>query len=272
MPNIDSTARVHPHAEIAEDAVIGPYVVIGEHVRIGPGTVIESHCVVTGHTELGARNHLSPFCSIGTPPQDHTYRGEPTRLLIGDGNHVREFVTMNTGTIKGGGITIVGSNNLFMACSHVAHDCMVGDRVVMANCALLAGHVKVEDGVILSGNSAVHHFVTLGANCMIGGLTGVSHDVPPYMMMLGDHHVPRAVNVVGMQRNGFSEDEIASVQKAFRLIYRSNKSKDDVEKELRDQGLLTNPAQRFLDALRRAEKGKMGRHLEVTRMETGGAA
>lgn len=272
MPKIDATARVHPRAEIADDVVIGPYVIVDEHVRIGAETVVQSHCVVTGHTEIGARNHLYPFCSIGTPPQDHSYRGEPTRLVIGDGNHIREFVTMNAGTVKGGGVTIVGNDSLFMACSHVAHDCVVGDRVVMANCCLLAGHVKVEDGVILSGSVAVHHFVTVGAITMIGGLTPVTHDVPPYMMMMGEHSGPRAVNVIGMKRNGFSDNEIASVQKGFRLIYRSKKSKDEAEKELADQGLLTAAAKNFLGALRRAEAGKLGRYLEVTRAEPGGAA
>ena len=272
MPKIDSTARVHPRAEIADDAVIGAYTVIDEHVRIGPGTIVDDHCVVTGHSELGARNHLFPFCSVGTPPQDHSYSGEPTRLLIGDDNHIREFVTINTGTVKGGGITIIGNHNLLMACSHVAHDCVVGDRVTMSNCSLLAGHVKVEDGAVLSGHVAIHHFVTLGAVCMMGGLTGVTHDVPPYMTMLGDHHAPRAVNVVGMKRNGFTEEEIASVQKAFRLIYRSNKSKDETEKTLEDLGLLTRPAKNLLDFLRRSETGKLGRHLEITRMALGGAA
>jgi UDP-N-acetylglucosamine acyltransferase len=272
LPRIDSTASVNPRAEIADDVVIGPYCVIDEHIRIGAGTVVDAHCVITGNTDIGERNHFFPFSSIGTPPQDHTYRGEPTRLLIGNDNSFREFVTVNTGTVKGGGITIIGNHNLLMACSHVAHDCVLADRIVMDNCALLAGHVKVEDGAILSGHAAVHQFVTVGTISMIGGLTGVTRDMPPYMIMMGDSHAPRAVNVIGMKRNGYSDEEIDSVQKAFRLICRAGKSKDEAEKELDGEGMLTAPAKNLLAFLRRSETGRLGRYLEVTRMERGGAA
>ena len=272
MPKIDSTAQVHPKAELADDVVVGPYSIIGEHVRIGPGTVVESHCVVGGHTELGADNHLYPFASVGQPPQDLTYRGEPTRLLIGDRNHIREFATVNTGTVKGGGITIIGNDCYLMACCHVAHDCQVGDRVQMANCALLAGHVKVEDCVILSGHAAVHHFVTIGTLSMLGGLTGATHDVPPYMVMLIDHRMPRGVNIIGMQRAGFSGREIDSVQRVWRMLYRGGLSKDSAAKELEAAGLMTKPAQNLLAFMRRSETGKLGRYLEVTRQERGGVA
>ncbi|MGO8704906.1 MAG: acyl-ACP--UDP-N-acetylglucosamine O-acyltransferase [Candidatus Brocadiia bacterium] len=272
MPKIDPTARVHPKAELADDVVVGPYAIIGEHVRIGPGTLVDSHCVLDGHTELGAANHLYPFASVGLAPQDLTYRGEPTRLLIGDRNHIREFVTINTGTVKGGGITIIGNDNYLMSCCHVAHDCMLGDRIQLANCALIAGHVKIEDGVILSGHTAVHHFVTLGTLCMLGGLTGVNHDVPPYMTMLLDHHTPRAVNIIGMQRNGFTGAEIDSVQRVWRMLYRSGLSKESAAKELEAAGLLTKPAQNLLEFMRRSETGKLARYLEVTRQERGGVA
>jgi UDP-N-acetylglucosamine acyltransferase len=272
MPKIDSTARVHPKAELAYDVVVGPYAIIGEYVRIGPGTIVESHCVLDGHTELGSANHLYPFASVGLPPQDLSYRGEPTRLLIGDRNHIREFVTINTGTVKGGGITIIGNDNYLMSCCHVAHDCQLGDRIQLANCALIAGHVKVEDGVILSGHTAVHHFVTLGTLCMLGGLTGVTHDVPPYMMMLIDHRTPRAVNIIGMQRAGFSGPEIDSVQRVWRMLYRSGLSKESAAKELEAAGLLTKPAQNLLEFMRRSETGKLARYLEVTRQERGGVA
>jgi len=265
MPKIDPTARVHPRAQLADDVVIGPYCVVGEHVRIGPGTVVESHCVITGHTELGANNRIYPYASIGTPPQDYTYRGEPTRLLIGDENVIREFVTINTGTLKGGGITIIGNHNLLMACSHVAHDCHLGDRITMANCALLAGHVKVEDGAVLSGQVAVHHFVTLGSVCMVGGLTGVTHDVPPYLMMLTDHRVPRGVNVVGMQRSGFSAEDVRSVKRAYRLLYRSRLSFQEAVAEIESSGLMTGPVARIVAFLRRSRSGRLGRFLEVTR-------
>lgn len=272
MARIDPTARVHQAAVIADDVVIGPYSIIGEHVRIGPATVIESHCVIAGRTEIGRSNHIHHHVSLGTPPQDHSYRGEPTRLLIGDENHIREFVTINTGTIKGGGITIVGNQNMLMACSHVAHDCLVGDRTVIANCALLAGHVKVEDGCVLSGLVAVHHFVTLGTISMIGGLTGAAHDVPPYMMMLTDHRTPRGVNVVGMKRNGYSDSEIKSVRRAFRLLYRGKITRHEAIRELENSGHMTRPVTRLVAFLKRVELGQAGRFLETTRQPQGGAS
>jgi len=270
MPTIDPTAKVDPRAELADDVTVGPYAVVGGNVRIGSGTRLDAHCVVTGHTQLGRDNHIFPFAAVGTPPQDHTYRGEPTRLVIGDGNEIRECVTINTGTAKGGGVTILGNHNLIMACAHVAHDCILGDRIVMANCTLLAGHVKVEDGVIFSGHVAIHHFVTLGSACMIAGLTGVTHDVPPFMMMALDHRIPRGVNVVGMERNGYTRDEIRSVQHAFRLVYRTKMGSREAAKELEAAGRVTPPVKRFLEFLGRSELGKLGRYLETTRMERGG--
>lgn len=270
MPRIDSTAKVDPKAELADDVAIGPFTVVDEHVRIGGGTVVGAHCVITGHTELGRNNDVQPFASVGTPPQDHTYRGEATRLLVGDGNHIREYVTINRGTIKGGGITIVGNDNLFMACSHVAHDCVIGDHVIMANASVLAGHVKVENGAVLSGHVAVHQFATLGSVCFIGGLTGVTHDVPPYTMMVTDHRVPRGVNVVGMSRNGFDREEVRSMQHAFKLVYRSKLNARDAAKELDASNRITRPVKDFLVFQARSELGKLGRFLETTRQERGG--
>ena len=272
MPRIDPTAKVHRAAEIADDVVVGPYSVVDEHVRIGAGTVVDSHCVITGRTEIGVENHIFPHAVIGTPPQDHTYAGEPTRLLVGDRNQIREFVTMNTGTVKGGGVTAIGSDNMFMACSHVAHDCILGDRIIIANCALLAGHVKIEDGCVLSGHTAVHHFVTMGTISMIGGLTGAAHDVPPYMMMLIDHRVPRGVNVIGMKRNGYTDEEIRSVQRAFRILFRTRKTRADAMAELEASGDITRPVANVIAFLKRSEVGKLGRFLETTRQELGGAA
>ena len=272
MPKIDPTARVHSGAELADDVVVGPYAVVGGDVRIGAGTRLEGHCVVAGHTEIGRDNHIFPFAAVGMQPQDHTYRGERTRLVIGDANEIRECATINKGTVKGGGVTIVGNNNLIMACAHVAHDCILGDRIVMANCALLAGHVKVEDDVIFSGHVAIHHFVTLGSVCMIAGLTGITHDVPPFMMMALDHRRPRGVNIVGMKRNGYTRDEIRSVQHAFRLVYRTKMGSKEAAKELEAAGRVTRPVKRFLDFLGRSELGKLGRFLETTRMERGGGA
>jgi UDP-N-acetylglucosamine acyltransferase len=267
MPQIDPSAKVDPRAELADDVVVGAYTLIEGPVRVGAGTHIDAHCVIRGHTDIGERNRIYPFTVLGTSPQDHTYKGEPTKILIGDDNVFREYVTVNVGTLKGGGITVIGDHNMFMASSHVAHDCILGDRVVMSNGALLAGHVKVEDGVIFSGHCAVHHFVTLGAVCMVGGLTGVTRDVPPFMMMVGDHRVPRGVNVVGMSRNGYTRDEVRSIQRAFRMVYRSELSAREARAELEASGGLTAPVRKFLDFVARSELGTNGRYLETTRKE-----
>lgn len=272
MPEIHPTATVHKKAQLADDVLIGPYTVVDELVRIGPGTVVDSHAVITGHTELGANNHIYPYAAIGTHPQDHTYRGEPTRLLIGDGNQIREFVTINTGTIKGGGITTIGNHNLLMACAHVAHDCSIGDHCTIANCALFAGHVKVEDGCVISGHVAIHHFVTLGTLCMIGGLTPIGHDVPPYMTMLLEHREPRGVNIVGMQRAGYSTEDIRSVRRAFRKLYRSKLSQLEAIKEIEEAGDMTEPVTNLIAFIRRSAAGKLGRFLETTRQQHGGHA
>lgn len=272
MPVIDSTAKVHPRAELADDVVVGPFTVVDEYVRIGAGTRLEAHCLVAGHTELGRNNHIFPFAAVGTAPQDRTYRGEPTRLIVGDDNQIREYVTINTGTPKGGGVTIVGNHNMLMTCAHVAHDCILGDRIVMTNNTLLAGHVKVEDGVIFSGHVAIHHYVTLGNVCMVAGMTGVTRDVPPFMMMVTDPRIPRGVNVIGMGRNGYSHDEIRSVQHAFKLVYRLKMSAREAAEELAAVGRITAPVKQFLAFLARSELGKGGRFLETTRRERGGAA
>ena len=272
MTRFDSTAKVHRSAEIADDVVIGAFAVIGEHVRIGAGAVIGSHVVIEGHTELGCRNCVYPHAVIGTAPQDHTYRGEPTRVFIGDDNQIREFVTVHRGTVKGGGVTIVGDHNMFMACSHVGHDCVIGDRNILSNNALLAGHVRLENGCILSGSTAVHQFVTLGELAMIAGLTGTLRDVPPFMTMMADPAKPKGVNVIGMQRAGYTDEEIKSVQRAFRTIYRTDLSREKAVEEILASGEVTRPVRLLVEFVRRTEMGKLGRFLEYTRAATGDAS
>ncbi len=266
MPRIDPTAKVHPSAGLAADVEIGPYAVVGAHVRIGPETTVGAHCVITGWTTLGARNRISSHAVLGAPPQDHTYAGEPTRLLIGDDNHIREFVTVNTGTLKGGGITIVGNHNMIMACAHIAHDCLVGDHNTIANCGLIAGHVKIEDGCMMSGHTAVHHFVTIGRLAMLAGLTGVTRDVPPFMTMMLDPATPRGVNTIGMQRAGYSDDDIRSVQRAFRVLYRNEIGRKDALDKLRASIDLTAPVMEIVAFLDRTES-TLGRYLESTRID-----
>ena len=266
MSRFDSTARVHPSAEIADDVAVGAFAVIGKRVRIGAGSVIGSHVVIEGHTELGRRNRVYPHAVIGTAPQDHTYRDEPTRVVIGDDNHIREFVTVHRGTIKGGGVTIVGDRNMFMACSHVGHDCVLGDDNILSNNALLAGHVRLENSCILSGNTAVHQFVTLGTLAMIAGLSGTVRDVPPFMTMMTDPARPKGVNVIGMQRAGYTDEEIKSVQRAFRALYRTDLSREKAVEEILASGRTTRPVRELTDFVLRTEMGKLGRFLEYTRM------
>jgi UDP-N-acetylglucosamine acyltransferase len=218
---IDARAIVAADAELAPDVTVGPFSIIGPQVRIGARTVIGPHVVVNGPTTIGADNRIFQFASIGDAPQDKKYQGEPTRLTIGDRNVFRESCTINRGTTHDQGVTRIGSDNLFMAYSHVAHDCVVGNNTVFANCAALGGHVEVGDWVIVGGLSAVHQFVKIGAHAFLGGGSILSRDVPPYVMVAGNPAVPHAVNSEGLKRRGFTEDQIRNVRDAYRTLYRS---------------------------------------------------
>ncbi|MGB6489254.1 MAG: acyl-ACP--UDP-N-acetylglucosamine O-acyltransferase [Steroidobacteraceae bacterium] len=219
---IDPHAIVSPRAELAADVDVGPFSVIGPGVRIGPGTVVGPHAVITGQTTIGANNHIYQFASLGDAPQDKKYAGEPTRLEIGDRNVFRESCTMNRGTSHDRGVTRIGDDNLFMAYSHVAHDCVVGSNTVFANCASLAGHVEIGDWVILGGLSAVHQHCKIGAHAFLAGGAIVTRDVPPYVMVAGNPSAPHMVNSEGLKRRGFTEDQVRSVREAYRLVYRSD--------------------------------------------------
>jgi UDP-N-acetylglucosamine acyltransferase len=219
---IDSHAIVSPQAELAADVAVGPFSVIGPGVRIGPGTVVGPHVVITGQTTIGADNQIYQFASLGDAPQDKKYAGEPTRLEIGDRNVFRESCTMNRGTIHDKAVTRIGDDNLFMAYSHVAHDCLVGSNTVFANCASLAGHVEIGDWVILGGLSAVHQHCKIGAHAFLAGGAIVTRDVPPYVMVAGNPSAPHMVNSEGLKRRGFTEEQVRSVREAYRLVYRSD--------------------------------------------------
>lgn len=219
MPNIHPTAIVAPGARLADDVQIGPYCCVGPEVSLGEGVVLHSHVVISGWTEIGARTKIFPFASLGHEPQDLKYKGEHSRLIVGADNTVREQVTMNTGTEGGGMVTRVGDRNLFMVGVHVAHDCKVGNDVVMANNATLAGHVTVEDHVTVGGLAAVHQFCRIGAFAMIGGVTGVERDVIPYGLAMGDRARLTGINLRGLQRNGFSSEEISQVREAYKALF-----------------------------------------------------
>jgi UDP-N-acetylglucosamine acyltransferase len=219
MTDIHPTAVVDPRAELASDVVIGPYCVIGPQVLLGTGVRLESHVVITGRTRVGDRCRIFPFACLGHRPQDLKYRGEDTELVIGSDNQIREHVTMHPGTAGGGGITRIGDGGLFMAAIHVAHDCLIGDGVIMANNAALGGHVEIQDHAYLGGLCAVHQFVRIGQQAMIGGLAGVENDVIPYGMVLGNRAHLNGLNIVGMKRRGVSREEIHDLRTAYRLLF-----------------------------------------------------
>jgi len=232
VTSIDPRAIVSPKAELAADVIVGPYTVIEDGVRIGAGTWVGPHAVIKGPTTIGAGNKIFQFASIGDAPQDLKYKGEPTRLEIGDRNVFREFTTMNRGTQHGGGVTIIGSDNLFMAYTHVAHDCRVGNRCVMANYATLAGHVELGDWVIMGGYSGTHQFTKVGAHAFIGNNAAVTRDVPPYVMAVGMPAVPHSINSEGLKRRGFTESQIRNLKNAYRVLYRSDLKLADAVAEL----------------------------------------
>lgn len=219
MTNIHATAIVAPEAKIADDVSIGAYCVVGENVDLSSGVRLMSHVVVDGHTRVGQGTVIYPFSSIGHQPQDMKYAGEPSRLEIGASNVIREHVTMNPGTEGGGMVTRVGDNCLLMVASHVAHDCQLGDHVILANNAALGGHVSVGDWAILGGLSAIHQYVRIGRHAIVGGMSGVEHDVIPYGSVMGDRARLAGLNLVGLKRRGFGRDVIHDMRRAFRLLF-----------------------------------------------------
>ena len=220
VSNIHPTAIVDPRAEIDATASIGPYSVIGAHVVIGAGTTVGPHCVIDGRTTLGRDNHIFQFNSIGAIPQDKKYAGEPTELVIGDRNTIREFCTLNLGVPQAGGITTVGNDNWIMAYTHIAHDCHVGNHTTLANNTTLAGHVHLGDWVTVGGLTGIHQFVKIGAHAMGGFASAVAQDVPPFMLVDGNPLAVRGYNLVGLRRRGFSAERLGAVKQMHKMLYR----------------------------------------------------
>ena len=216
---IHPTAIVAKGAELAEGVSIGPFCIVGERARIGAGTMLKSHVVVDGSTEIGANNQIWPFAVLGGPPQHTAYKGEDTKLIIGDNNLIREHATMNLGTVHGGGVTRVGSDGLYMIESHVGHDCLVGDSVILTKQATLGGHCLIGDFVIVGGLAAVHQFCRVGRYAFIGGLAAVVKDVIPYGSVWGNHAHLEGLNLVGLKRRGFSRETINTLRAAYRLLF-----------------------------------------------------
>jgi len=256
MPDIHPTAVVDAGAKIADNVSIGPYCVIGPDVELQDRVELLSHVVVQGRTQVGPDTRVFPFASIGTIPQDLKYRGELSKLVIGSNNSIREHVTINPGTERGGMLTRVGNNCLLMVGAHVAHDCLLGDHVIMANNATLAGHVTVGDYAIVGGLSAVHQFVRIGAHAMVGGMSGVEFDVIPYGSVLGDRARLCGLNLVGLKRRGFSKDDIDGLRKAYRMLFAEEgtirERVEDVASEFSDSALV-NDVLEFIRAVISAE-------------------
>lgn len=252
---IHPTAIVDSKAVLDHSVDVGPYAVIGPHVRIGPGTKVGSHAVIDGWTEIGANNQIFHFAAVGGVPQDLKYRGEETWLRIGDRNIIREFTTLQPGTVTGINETVIGHDNLFMAYCHVAHDCLVGNRVIMANGSTLAGHVTVEDFAILGGLSAVHQYVRVGESAMLSGGAMVGQDVPPYTIASGDRARLRGLNLVGLRRRGFTEECLVLLKKAYRLLVLSKLRLKDALERIRTELAPMPELLHFVEFVEKSERG-----------------
>jgi len=232
MALIHPTAIVDPKAEIAEGVEIGPYAVIGPNVKIGAKTQIGAHTVVEGCTTIGQENKIGHFASVGGAPQDMKYRGEPTQLIIGDRNTIREFTTIHTGTSQDLGITRIGNDNWIMAYVHIAHDCQVGNHTIFSSNAQIAGHVLVDDWAIMGGMSGVHQFVRIGQHAMLGGASALVQDIPPFVIAAGDKASPHGINVEGLKRRGFSSETITALRQAYKVLYKDGLSFEDAKVEI----------------------------------------
>ena len=254
---IHSTAIIHPGASIADGAEIGPYAVIGEHVTIGKGTKVGPHTVIDGWTEIGEDNTIFHMASVGAVPQDLKYRGEQTWLRIGNGNTIREFASLHLGTVTGDGETTVGDGNLIMAYAHVAHDCHIGNGVIMANSATLAGHVTVEDNAILGGLSAVLQFTRIGAHVMVGGMTSITLDVPPYTIVTGDRSESRlrGLNLVGLKRRNFPQETISSLKKAYKILPLSGLKLTEAVERMKSEVPTCPEVEHFISFIESSKRG-----------------
>ncbi|MBL4570101.1 MAG: acyl-ACP--UDP-N-acetylglucosamine O-acyltransferase [Alcanivorax sp.] len=251
---IHPTALIDPAAELAKDVQVGPYTIIGPDVKIGAGTVIASHVVIKGPTTIGKNNHIFQFASVGEDCQDKKYKGEPTRLEIGDDNVIRESVTIHRGTIQDNSLTKIGSRNLLMAYVHVAHDCIIGDDCILANNASVAGHAHVGNGVILGGMTGVHQFCKIGSYAMTSGCSLVLKDIPAYVMVSGNPAQARSMNFEGMKRRGWSKETIASLRAAYKVIYRQGLTLEQALAELEAMEA-SDELQILIDSLKASERG-----------------
>ncbi|NBU59034.1 MAG: acyl-ACP--UDP-N-acetylglucosamine O-acyltransferase [Betaproteobacteria bacterium] len=255
QPRIHPTALVDPAARLAGDVQVGAYSIVGPHVTVGEGSIIGPHVVLTGHTTIGRNNRIFQFGSIGEQPQDKKYAGEPTRVEIGDGNTFREYCTINSGTVQDGGVTRIGSHNWVMAYVHIAHDCVVGDHTVFANCTNLAGHVHIDDWAILGGYTGVHQFCKVGAHCMTAVGTVLLQDLPTYVLAGGNTAQAHGINSEGLKRRGFSVEAIAGIKRAYKTLYRNGLTLEQAKAELAAQAEAVVEVRPLCDFLERSTRG-----------------
>ncbi|TCS40719.1 UDP-N-acetylglucosamine acyltransferase [Reinekea marinisedimentorum] len=252
---IHPTAIVDPSAVIAEGVEIGAYSVIGANVEIGAGTWVGPHVVINGPTVIGKNNRIFQFASVGEECQDLKYKGEPTRLIIGDGNTIREFTTLQRGTVQGEGETVLGSHGLYMAYSHVAHDCRTGDHVILANSAQVAGHCVIGNHAILGGNTGIHQFCQIGEHAFVGTGSTVLKDVPAYVTVQGFPASPYGMNVEGLKRRGFSKEAIRALRQAYKTVYREGKILKDALAELQESAAAHEEVAVFVNSIARSSRG-----------------
>jgi UDP-N-acetylglucosamine acyltransferase len=248
-------ARVHPGARLAAGVEVGPYSIVGEHVEVGEGCWIGAHVVIDGHVRIGRRNRIFHFCSIGAPPQDKKYKGEPTAVEIGDDNTIREYVTINRGTAQDVGVTRLGSENWVMAYVHFAHDCQIGDKTIFANACQLAGHVTVGDWAIFGATTLVHQFVHIGAHAFTGMGTYLPQDLPPYVMAAGNMARPFGINSEGLRRRGFSALTIQELKRAYRTLYRNGLALEEAKNQLSVHAAACEPVRAIVDFLNSSKRG-----------------
>ena len=252
---IHPTAVISPDASLGDDVRIGAYTVVGPKVEIGSGCDIGSHCVLKGPTTLGSNNRIYSFASIGDDPQDKKFAGEDTRLEIGSGNTIREYCTINRGTTQDEGVTSLGDDNWIMAYAHIAHDCRLGDQIIMANGSTLGGHVQVGDYAMLSAFAAIHQFCRVGAHSFVGAYGGIGKDVPPYVLVFGTPPKPRGISSEGLQRRGFTPDQIKNLKEAYRLLYRSDTLVTDAVAELKERGADQSELEILIEFIEKSERG-----------------
>jgi len=254
-PRIHPSAIIDPRAKIDKGTDIGPFCIIKEGVRIKKGAKLHSNVIVEGHTEIGENCTIYPFSSIGFPPQDLKYNGEETKLIIGDNNTIREYATIHRASVGGDGITSIGDNNFMMAYVHIAHDCKIGNNIIMANAATLAGHVSVEDYTAIGGLVAVHQFTRIGRHSMVGGFSGIAQDIPPYMVASGPRAKLYGLNSIGLKRHGFSASTINNLKKAYKILFREKRALKEALKKIQDSLPATDEITYLIQFIKKNRRG-----------------